>query len=932
MPHPSILLKGIQVNNLKNIDVEIPRDRLVVVTGLSGSGKSSLVFDTIYAEGQRRYAESLNAYVRQFLGKAQKPVIEYVEGIPPAIAIEQKTATRNPRSTLGTSTEIYEYIKLLFARLGKTYSPVSGKEVKRDSVSDVADFLFVMKEGTRIMLLAPLPVLPDRSFTQQMETLLHQGFSRIYYKDEILSISDNINLKTNAKAKVYLLVDRCSISSDDENKTRIVDSIETAYFQGDGHCEILIYEENGNVKKQSFSNKFECDGIAFRKPSVNMFTFSNSYGACPVCNGLGESIGISHDLVIPDRSISVYDDAVACWKGEKMSEFKQQLLHTAYKFNFPIHKPIRELSQAEYDLLWTGNKHFAGINGFFQFVEENFHKIQYRVMHARYRGKTVCPECKGSRLAKDVDYVRIAGHSINQICAMTIEEGLLFFKNLTFKNKGEAKMADFLLKEINIRLQFLADLGLSYLTLNRPSPTLSGGEFQRVNLATALGSSLVGSLYILDEPSVGLHSIDTQRLVALLKRLRDIGNTVLVVEHDADIIKEADFVIDVGPYSGQHGGEIVFQGTFNQLKKDTKSITAQYISGKQQIPLPKIRRKSKQFIKINGACLHNLQNIDVEFPLATFTTVTGVSGSGKTSLIKGILYPELKRHLEDGVGKNEKTMLTGNISSLQAVEFVDQNPIGRSSRSNPATYIGAFDCIRQYYSEQQLSKFRGYKPGFFSLNVEGGRCEVCQGEGKIRIGMQFMSDVEIVCDECKGNRYKEEVFDVKIAGKTIADVLNFTVEEAILFFASLQTDRLAKNIVSALKPLQDVGLDYLQLGQSSSSLSGGEAQRVKLASFLGKASDTKTTLFIFDEPTTGLHYHDIQKLYQTFQLLVDKGNTVIVIEHNLELIKCADWIIDLGPEGGKRGGQLVFTGTPEDITHCETSLTGRFLGKILVSS
>jgi len=645
-----------------------------------------------------------------------------------------------------------------------------------------------------------------------------------------------------------------------------------------------------------------------------------------VCNGLGEALGISPDLVIPDRSLSVYDDAIVCWKGEKMSEYKQCLLDTAYKFKFPIHKPIRELSPAEYDLLWTGNDYFIGINRFFQFVEENMYKIQYRVMYSRYRGKTICPECKGSRLAKDADYVKIAGLSINQVCNMTIEESLQFFHNLHFKNKGEAKMADFLIKEIVVRLQFLADLGLPYLTLNRPSATLSGGEFQRVNLGTALGSSLVGSLYILDEPSIGLHSVDTQRLIKLLKHLRDIGNTVLVVEHDEDIIKEADYIIDVGPYSGQHGGEIVFQGTFEQLTLDSDSITAQYLSGKQQIPQPKTRRKSKYFIKINGACLHNLQNIDVTFPLGTFTAVTGVSGSGKTSLVKGILYAELKRHLEDIIAKNEKTMLSGNVNSLHAVEFVDQNPIGRSSRSNPATYIGAFDIIRQYYAEQQLSKFRGYKPGFFSLNVEGGRCEVCQGEGKIRIGMQFMSDVEIVCDNCKGKRYSEEVFDVKIAGKTIADVLNFTVEEAIAFFSSLSaSDRMAKNIVSALKPLQDVGLDYLQLGQSSSSLSGGEAQRVKLASFLGKSSDEKKTLFIFDEPTTGLHYHDINKLYQTFQLLVDKGNTVLVIEHNLELIKCADWIIDLGPEGGKRGGQLVFAGTPEDIINCDKSLTGRFL-------
>jgi excinuclease ABC subunit A len=931
MDSDKIILKGIQVNNLKNIDVELPRNQLIVVTGLSGSGKSSLVFDTIYAEGQRRYVESLNAYARQFLGKIRKPTIEMVQGIPPAIAIEQKVSSRNPRSTLGTSTEIYEYIKLLYARLGKTYSPISGKEVKRDSVSDVFDFIFNLDKKSKMILLSPFSATEERSIQQRLEIFIHQGFSRLFYKNEIVPISDCLQQKFAKKETLYLLIDRFTLEDSEENKNRVNDSIETAYFEGDGRCVVVEYKQNGDTNTCNFSNRFEENGMVFRKPSVNMFTFTNSYGACPACNGLGEAIGIDPDLVIPDKSRSVYDDAIAAWKSEKMSEFKHELLKNAYKFDFPIHKPISELSKKEYELLWTGNKYFTGINKFFKWVEENNHKIQYRVLLSRYKGKTVCSECKGSRLTKDTDYVKIAGKTINDIVSLPIEESLAFFKSLRFGTQAENTIAAFLLQEITTRIQFLCELGLSYLTLSRLSTTLSGGEFQRVNLATSLGSSLVGSLYILDEPSIGLHSLDTQRLISLLKHLRDIGNTVIVVEHDEDIIRAADYVIDMGPFAGQNGGNIVFQGTLNQLRKAENSITAQYMSGKKKIELPKQRRKFHHSIHLKNASLNNLKQIDVQIPLGVFVAVTGVSGSGKSSLIKGVLYPELKRSLEDTfmAHNHETSKLSGDVKRINNVEFVDQNPIGRSSRSNPATYIGAFDFIRQFYAEQPLAKSRGYKPGFFSLNVEGGRCEVCQGEGKIKIGMQFMSDVEILCDECKGERYKEEVFDIKVGEKTIADILNLTIDEAIDFFLSLPSERLTKNIIASLKPLQDVGLGYLQLGQSSSSLSGGEAQRIKLASFLGKVSDVRGTVFIFDEPTTGLHYYDIEKLYKTFELLVENGDTVIVIEHNLELIKCADWIIDIGPGSGNKGGKIVFAGTPEELINCKESVTGKYLkGKI----
>jgi excinuclease ABC subunit A len=810
--------------------------------------------------------------------------------------------------------------------LGQTYSPVSGKEVKRNSVSDVFDFIFNLDKKSKIILLSPFSATEERTIQQRLEIFQHQGFSRLFYKNEIVSISDCLQQKFSKKETLHLLIDRFTLEDSEENKTRINDSIETAYFEGDGRCVVIEYQQNSDVNTHHFSNRFEIDGLVFRKPSVNMFTFSNSYGACPACNGLGEAIGINPDLVIPNKSLSVYDDAVVCWRGEKMSEFKHELVKNAYKFDFPIYKSINELTKKEYDLLWTGNSYFAGINRFFQWVEENAYKIQYKVLVSRYKGKTTCRECNGSRLAKDVDYVQIAGKSITEVVSLPLDESLEFFKSLKFNTKAENTIASFLLREITTRIQFLCNLGLPYLTLNRLTSTLSGGEFQRVNLATSLGSNLVGSLYILDEPSIGLHSIDTQRLISLLKHLRDIGNTVIVVEHDEDIIRSADYVIDVGPYAGQFGGKIVFQGTMDKFQKEKNSITAQYMGGEKKIELPAKRRTFKHSIHLKNANLHNLQNVDVQIPLGVFTAVTGVSGSGKSSLIKGVLYPELKRLLEEtSFLKKESSQLSGDLKWLDSVEFVDQNPIGRSSRSNPATYIGAFDFIRQFFADQPLSKSRGYKPGFFSLNVEGGRCEICQGEGKIKIGMQFMSDVEILCDECNGKRYKDEVFDIKIREKTIADLLELSIDEVITFFPSLSAERYAKQIVTTLKPLQDVGLGYLQLGQSSSSLSGGEAQRIKLASFLGKASDAKNTMFIFDEPTTGLHYYDIEKLYKTFELLVDNGHTVVVIEHNLELIKCADWIIDIGPSSGKNGGKIVFSGTPEDLINCDNSLTGRFL-------
>lgn len=922
-----IRIKGAKVNNLQNIDLDIPHNQFIVITGLSGSGKSSLAYDTLYAEGQRRYIESLSAYARQFLGKIRKSNIDSIQGIPPAIAIEQKVSISNPRSTLGTSTEIYEYIKLLFARLGKTYSPISGTIVKRDSVSDVCDFVFSLPEKLRIILYAPFVLRNERSIEEQLHVLLKQGFNRIYINDEIILIDDYLKQKQKKSDKILLLIDRFTVEKTEENRSRIADSVETAFFEGQGVCILEIFQDDGHKDLHRFSNKFEKDGMEFKKPSVNMFSFNNPYGACPKCEGFGSVLGIDPDLVIPDRSLSVYEDAIVCWKTDKMNTYKQQLIENAYRFDFPIHRPISALSEKEYRLLWEGNSYFEGINQFFQWVEENAYKIQYRVMLSRYKGKTICPECKGSRLTKNAEYVKIANKNIREIIEMPLEDCLQFFNTLSFKKPQEQQIADRLVKEIHTRIEFLSDLGLGYLTLNRPSNTLSGGESQRVNLASSLGSSLVGSLYILDEPSIGLHNKDTEKLIKVLKHLRDIGNTLLVVEHDEDIIRAADQIIDTGPLSGKNGGNIVYQGTFNELLTSEKSITAKYLRGDARIEIPITRRQAKRFINLNNVSLHNINDISLTIPLDVLTLVTGVSGSGKSTLIKEILFPLLARHIEyaNTPVKEDSPHLTGDLQHISSVEFIDQNPIGRSSRSNPATYIGAYDYIRQLYAEQALSKSRGYKPGYFSFNVPGGRCEACQGAGYISIKMQFMADVDIECDECKGKCFKDETLEVKVKDKNIYDILHLTVDDAIVFFQSLPHTRLIQNIINALQPLSDVGVGYLQLAQASSSLSGGEAQRIKLAYFLSKGSKQHNSLFLFDEPSTGLHFHDIKNLLKAFQALIKKGHSIIVIEHNMELIKCADWIIELGPEGGNKGGKIVCEGTPEDIKQHKSSHTARYL-------
>jgi|LSQX01.1.fsa_nt_gb excinuclease ABC subunit A len=927
-----IRIKGSKVNNLQNVSLDIPRNQLIVITGLSGSGKSSLAFDTLYAEGQRRYIESLSAYARLFLGKINKPNVEYIHGLPPAIAIEQKVNTQNPRSTLGTSTEIYEYIKLLYARLGETYSPISGELVKRDSVSDVCDYIFSLPEDVRIILYAPFLIRNERSPKEQLQVLLKQGFNRIQIKDEIIYIDDYLKQKQINHEEIHLLIDRFTADPSEENQSRVADSIETAFFEGQGACYIEIHFPNGPCKKHSFSNKFEKDGITFKKPSINMFSFNNPYGACPRCEGFGNTLGIDPDLVIPDKSLSVYEDAIVCWKTEKMSEYKDQLIKNASRFHFPIHRPIYKLSKEEYQLLWDGNEYFEGINSFFSWVESNTYKIQYRVMLSRYKGKTICPLCKGSRLTEEAAYVKVEGVNIHTLIEMPLEECLDFFNKLTFKDTNKQLIAERLVKEIRTRLRFLCELGLGYLSLNRSSNTLSGGESQRVNLAGSLGSSLVGSLYILDEPSIGLHSKNTQELIKVLQHLRDIGNTVVVVEHDEDIIRAADHIIDTGPLSGRHGGQIVFQGNIQALYAHPSSITGKYLRGEASIDIPITRRKSNGFISLKNVSLYNIRNISVDIPLHALVLITGVSGSGKSTLIKEILYPLLSRHIET-ISINQKEVfphLSGDLDQIAEIELVDQNPIGRSSRSNPATYLGAFEYIRQLFAEQALSKSRGYKPGFFSFNVEGGRCEACQGEGRIHIKMQFMADVDIECDECKGKCYKDETLEVNIDGKNIYDILQLTVDEAIAFFQSIPSNRLTQNIIHCLQPLSDVGVGYLQLAQSSASLSGGEAQRIKLALFLGKGNKQKNTLFIFDEPTTGLHFHDIKNLYKTFQELIKKGHSLIIIEHNLELIKCADWIIDLGPEGGNKGGQVVCQGTPEDIIQHKDSYTAQYLMKKLI--
>jgi excinuclease ABC subunit A len=924
-----IIIKGARLHNLKNIDVTIQRNSFTVVTGVSGSGKSSLIFDTLYAEGQRRYVESLSAYARQFLGKMNKPEVDYIHGISPAIAIEQKVNTRNPRSTVATSTEVYDYLKLLFARIGTTFSPVSGKAVKRDTVESIINFIQDFPQDTKVYLLVKLNDKKSE-LPKKMETFLQNGFSRLWQNDQIISIEDWLSNKKNNDPKVYLLVDRFTVIHDDEDhQHRIADSVQTTFYEGNGECDILIETENQNRNTYTFNNKFELDGIVFEEPSLNFFSFNNPYGACKTCEGFGQVIGIDEDLVVPDKSKSIYEDAVVTWKGEKMSEWKTHFIKVASKQKFPIHKPYNELTNEQLEYLWRGDKNWEGIDGFFKELERQTYKIQYRVMLARYRGKTTCYDCKGTRLRKDVQYVKLVDESVkkhtayknlSEILLMSIDDAVAYFNQLTLTDQ-HAQIAKRILTEITSRLHFMQQVGLGYLSLNRLSNSLSGGESQRINLATSLGSSLVGSLYVLDEPSIGLHSKDTEKLIAVLKNLRDLGNTVVVVEHDEDIMHAADDLIDIGPLAGIHGGNLIAQGTVSEVMKNLNSLTGNYLNGTKEISVPTKRRKSNDFISIKGARHHNLKNIDVDFPLNVLTVVTGLSGSGKTTLVKGILYPAILKAI--GKYSGEKTgifdKLEGNIKAIQHVEMVDQNPIGKSSRSNPITYIKAYDGIRDLYASHPMSKSRGYKPQHFSFNVDGGRCDTCQGEGEVTIEMQFMADIHLPCDACHGKRFKDEILEITIREKSIADVLNMTVDEAILFF---ENDRA---IVSKIQPLQDVGLGYVMLGQSSNTLSGGEAQRVKLASFLGKGRVTEKILFIFDEPTTGLHFHDINKLLQSFQALIHIGHTIIVIEHNMDVIKCADHVIDLGPGAGNLGGELVFSGTPEEMVKSIHGVTAKYL-------
>ena len=913
-PKDYIIIKKAAIHNLKNVDVAIPRNKLVVITGLSGSGKSSLAFDTLYAEGQRRYVESLSSYARQFLGKLNKPKVEYIKGIAPAIAIEQKVNSTNPRSTVGTSTEIYDYLKLLFARIGKTYSPISGKEVMKNTVNDVIESVKKVNDETKLLLLAPIAIDNGRKFDKVLKILEQQGYSRIKINNEVIRINE---FKQTDEKDFYLVVDRIVKRDDEDFYNRLGDAVETAFFEGKGVCILENLSDNSQLE---FSNKFELDGITFFEPNTHLFSFNNPYGACPTCEGYGNVIGIDEDLVIPNTTLSIYEDAIVPWRTDSFKEYKEALIDNAYKFDFPIHKPFYELNEDQKQLLWQGNKYFNGLNSFFKYLEEKSYKIQYRVMLSRYRGKTRCTSCFGKRLRKETEYVKISNTTITDLVNLPINEVLDFFKKLKL-NKHDAHIAKRLLKEIINRLQFLSDVGLNYLSLNRTSNTLSGGESQRINLATSLGSSLVGSMYILDEPSIGLHSRDTEKLIKVLKDLRDLGNTVIVVEHDEDIMRAADHIIDIGPEAGTFGGELVANGTFEDILK-TDTLTAKYLNGKLKIEVPTNRKKSLNFVEVIGAREHNLKNIDVKFPLNAFTVVTGVSGSGKTTLVKRILYPALQKQLYNyGEKPGQFTKLNGNYSSISNVEFVDQNPIGRSSRSNPVTYIKAYDDIRALFTIQKLSKIRAYKAKHFSFNVDGGRCETCKGEGEVTIGMQFMADVHLPCETCNGKRFKKEVLEVTFEDKSIADVLSLTIDEAIEFF-SLHKQ---KKIISKLQPLQDVGLGYVQLGQASSTLSGGEAQRIKLASFLVKGVTKDKVLFIFDEPTTGLHFHDIKKLLKSFNALINKGHTIVVIEHNIDLIKCADFIIDLGKEGGKNGGEVLFQGTTPELVHSSSSYTAKYL-------
>ncbi len=970
-PQKHIIIKGARVHNLKNMDVAIPKNKLVVITGMSGSGKSSLAFDTLYAEGQRRYVESLSSYARQFLGRMNKPDVDYIKGIAPAIAIEQKVITSNPRSTVGTSTEIYDYLKLLFSRIGKTISPISGGIVKKDSVTDVINFIMTLPADTQVTVLCPLYPHNNRSLKEELAVLMQKGFVRVEFRGKLSKIEDLLEDMSivddgswlveevsgkqkaesrkqkaeSAKAKaesdiitddspiatdhspltthhaVRIVIDRITKNEEDETISRLGDSVQTAFFEGKGDCYVR-YLEPGSDKEQErfFCDRFELDGIRFEEPTPNFFSFNNPYGACKRCEGYGKVIGIDEDLVIPDKSKSIYEGAIAPWRGEKMREWNDVLVKNALKFDFPIHRQYNFLTEKEQRLLWTGNKYFRGLDEFFKELEEQTYKIQYRVMLSRYRGKTTCPECKGSRLRQDASYVKINGKSITDVVLMALDKALDFFKNIEL-NETDTKVGKRLLMEITNRLSFLNDVGLSYLTLNRLSNTLSGGESQRINLATSLGSSLVGSVYVLDEPSIGLHPRDTQRLIGVLKSLRDVGNTVLVVEHEEEIMKAADHIIDIGPEAGTHGGNLMFTGTYADIIKDENSLTGRYLSGKEEIAIPKSRRRWNDFIEIKGARENNLKHVSAKFPLGVLTVVTGVSGSGKTSLVKRILAPALQKTL--GNYNAEQTgqydSIDGDYQKIEQVELVDQNPIGRSSRSNPVTYVKAWDEIRNLYASQPVAKAAGLKPSAFSFNVEGGRCDVCQGEGEVKIEMQFMADIFLTCETCGGKRFKQHILDVTYHDKNVSEVLGMTIEEALEFFAK------EPKIISKIKPLMDVGLGYVQLGQSSNTLSGGEAQRIKLASFLVKGNNTHKTLFIFDEPTTGLHFADIKKLLKSFDALLDHGNTIIVIEHNMDVIKCADWVIDIGPEGGDKGGKVIFEGLPEDLIKEKDSYTGKFL-------
>ena len=935
--HNNIFIKGAREHNLKNIDIEIARNRMTVVTGVSGSGKSSLVFDTLYAEGQRRYVESLSSYARQFMDKMNKPEVDYIKGISPAIAIEQKVNVRNPRSTVSTSTEIYDYLKLLFTKVGKTISPVSGEMVKRHSVTDVIDFILSLEKDTTVLILSQFN--SERKIADELKVLLQKGFTRILTKEGMAKIEEVLELEAKEIKKIkpkdtFLIIDRILVDSEDEElPSRAADSVQTAFFEGDMECLIQSTSPEGEEKTTQFSSRFDADGITFEQPNTNFFSFNNPYGACKTCEGFGMVIGIDEDLVVPDKSLSVYEGAVAPWRSEAMQEWKKEFAATSIHYDFPIHRSYYELTDAEKDLLWQGNKDVKGVNDFFKMIEEKVYKIQYRVMLSKYRGKTTCHECRGTRLRKDATYVKLINEankdeklSIADIVLMSVNRAHEYFTNLKF-NKTDKEIADRILREVQNRLTFLKEVGLGYLTLNRLSNTLSGGESQRINLATSLGSSLVGSMYILDEPSIGLHSRDTENLIRVLKSLRDLGNTVVIVEHDEDVMKAADELIDIGPFAGRNGGDLIFKGDFDEMLTDKESLTGKYLSGREEIPVPTHRRKWSDFLEIKGARENNLKNVDVKIPLHTITAVTGVSGSGKTSLIKTVLYPALQKIIGSysggKTGAHDK--LEGDYKKVTQVEMVDQNPIGKSSRSNPVTYIKAYDVIRDLYASQPLAKSRGYKGSFFSFNVDGGRCETCQGEGETTIEMQFMADLHLPCETCKGKRFKEDILEVKYKDKNIADVLAMTIDEAMDFFVD------AKALHNKLSPLQEVGLGYVSLGQSSSTLSGGEAQRIKLASFLGKANKDQHILFIFDEPTTGLHFHDINKLMASFNALVEQGHSIVIIEHNMDVVKCADWVIDIGAEGGEAGGNIVFEGTPENLINVKESYTAKYLAEKLNS-